>query len=98
MRTSRSNEYTMKAAIEAFLKTFRLEDKLNESGALRSWEKVVGPMVAKHTKRLSIRNKVLFVDVDSSALRNELVFSKENIINQLNKEAGHPVIVDMVLR
>jgi predicted nucleic acid-binding Zn ribbon protein len=98
MRTTRSNEYTLKAAIEAFLKTFRLEDKLNESGALQAWEKVVGSMVAKHTIKLSIRNKVLFVNVDSSALRNELIFSKENIISQLNKEVGHTVIVDMVLR
>jgi predicted nucleic acid-binding Zn ribbon protein len=59
---------------------------------------VVGSMVAKHTIKLSIRNKVLFVNVDSSALRNELIFSKENIISQLNKEVGHTVIVDMVLR
>jgi predicted nucleic acid-binding Zn ribbon protein len=94
----RSNEYTLRSAIEEFLKTFRLEDKLNESGVIQSWEKVVGEMVARHTKKLSIRNKILFVSVDSSALRNELLFSKETIIASLNHEAGHPVIEDMVLR
>ena len=88
----------MRGAIEEFLKTFRLEEKLNESGAIRSWEKVVGPVIARHTLSLSIRNRVLFVKVDSSALRNELLFSKENIIASLNGEVGHPVIEDMVLR
>jgi len=98
MRSGRSNEYTLRKAIEEFIKTFRLENKLNESGALHSWEKVVGPVVAKHTLNLSIRDKVLYVKVDSSALRNELLFSKEYIITSINKEVGHPVIEELVLR
>lgn len=92
----RSNEQTLRSAIEEFLKTFKLQDKLNETKVLHSWEKIVGTMVAKHTSNLSIRKKVLFVKVDSAALRSELLFAREKIISALNKEAGTSTIEDIV--
>jgi predicted nucleic acid-binding Zn ribbon protein len=93
---NRSNEQTLRSAIEEFLKTFRLQDKLNETRVLQSWEKIVGPIVANHTLSLSIRKKVLFVKVDSAALRNELMFAREKIISALNTETGTLVIEDIV--
>jgi hypothetical protein len=93
----RSNEKPLKAAIEEFLDSYRLRDKLGEAKVLAAWTKVVGEMVAKNTGKLYIRNKVLFVKVDSSALRNELMFARNKIIAALNKEAGSTVITEIVL-
>lgn len=86
----------MRSAIEEFLKTFRLQDKLYETRVLHSWEKIVGTIVAKHTLNLSIRKKILYVKVDSAALRSELMFAREKIISGLNQEAGTSVIEDIV--
>jgi len=94
----RSNEQSLRSAIEEFLKAFRLQDKLNETKVLHSWEKVVGTMVAKHTLNLSIRKKVLFVKVDSAALRSELLFSKEKIISALNQEVTVSVVEEIVFQ
>ncbi len=93
----KATEKPLKAVIEEFLKTFRLEDKIGETRVIAAWEKVVGPMVAKHTQRLSIRNKVLYVKLDSAALRNELMFAREKIVKSLNKEAGNVAITEIVL-
>ena len=93
----KGTEKPLKAVIEEFLKTFRLEDKLGETRIIGSWEKVVGAMVARHTQRLSIRNKVLYVKLDSAALRNELMFAREKIVKALNKEAGTATIEEIVL-
>ena len=93
----RSNEKPLKAAIEEFLDTFHLRDKLNQAKVIQAWEKVVGEMVARNTSQLHIRNKVLFVKVNSAALRNELLFARNKIISALNKEAGTMVIDDIVL-
>jgi len=93
----RSNEMPLKAAIEEFLDSFRLRDKLNETKVIQAWEKVVGEMVARNTSQLHIRNKVLFVKVSSAALRNELLFARQKIIQALNKEAGGTVINEIVL-
>ena len=94
----KSAEQPLKLAIEEFIKTFRLEDKLSETKVLHSWDKVVGEMVSKHTRRISIHKKTLFVSLDSAALRNELFYLKEKIILALNKEAGKVVIEELVFQ
>lgn len=92
----RTTERPLKAAIEEFLKLYRLDDKLRETRLIHSWEKVVGEMVAKHTLKLSVKNKKLFVKIDSSALRNELMYMRDKIVKALNKEAGSIVIDEIV--
>lgn len=93
----KANEKPLKAAIEEFLDTFHLRDKLNQAKVLQAWEKVVGEMVAKNTSQLHIRKKVLYVKVNSAALRSELLFARNKIMNALNKEAGTVVIEEIVL-
>ena len=87
----------LKEAIDEFLKTYRLQDKMGEARVIQAWEKVVGVMVAKHTERIRIRDRVLFVRVNSSVVRNELTYARKKIITSLNREAGSIVIDDMVL-
>jgi len=91
-----SNEITLKQAINKLLKAYRLDHKLNETRLINSWEKVVGKLISKHTTNLNIRNQKLFVSLDSAALKNELSFSKEKIVDMLNKEAGSKIINDIV--
>jgi predicted nucleic acid-binding Zn ribbon protein len=93
----KSNELPLKAAIEEFLNSYRLKDKLNETRLIQSWEKVVGPMIAKQTLRLQVRKRVLFVQVESAALKQELLYARSKLIIALNKEAGSNVIDEIVL-
>ena len=93
----KSSETPLKAAIEEFLTTYRLKDKLNEAKVIQAWEKVVGPMIVKHTERLHIRNRVLFVQVASASVRNELMYARKKILADLNKAAGGNVVDDIVL-
>jgi predicted nucleic acid-binding Zn ribbon protein len=91
-----SNDQSLGSAIKEFLQAYRLEDKFNQTKLIHSWEKVAGKMVAKHTKDLHIRNKVLFVKIDSPALRNELSYARESIVKSLNEEVKASVIEDIV--
>jgi predicted nucleic acid-binding Zn ribbon protein len=92
----RDNDQSLGDAIRQFLRTYHLEDKMNETRLIRSWGKVVGKMVDTHTKGLQIRNKVLYVKLDSPALRTELGYAREKLITALNKEAGEVVIAEIV--
>ena len=94
----RSNDQSLGDAIREFLHSFRLEDKLNETRLITSWEKIVGPLVAKHTQNLYIKNRILFARIDSCALRNELCYSKEKIIRDLNREVSADIIEDIVFK
>ena len=93
-----SNDQSLGDAIREFLHSYNLEDKLNETKVIQSWGKVVGPLVEKHTQELYIKNRILFVKVLSSALRQELSFSRSKIVKALNDEVKSDVIEDIVLR
>jgi predicted nucleic acid-binding Zn ribbon protein len=93
---SRSNEQSLGDAIRHFLHQYGLERKLRETQLMASWEKVAGKMVAGHTVHLTVKNKVLFVKIDSPALRNELNYSRDKIVRALNKEVNAEVIEEVV--
>lgn len=88
----------MKEVIDELLKTYRWGNKLDEVKLVESWEKVVGGIIGRHTTNMVVRNKVLYVKLNSSVLRSELHMAKSKIIASLNKEVGKEVIEDIVLR
>jgi predicted nucleic acid-binding Zn ribbon protein len=94
----RSNDYSLKEAIQEFLNTYRLEGKLEERKVIESWGSVMGKMVSNHTTDIYIRNKKLYVKVDSAALRSELSYAREKIRDVLNKEVNSEVITDVIIR
>ena len=93
-----SNEQPLKDAISQFLKVTQLSGKLAEQKVITGWEKIMGAMIAKHTKQITISNKKLFLQLDSAALRQELFYSREKLIKMLNEEAGEDVIQEIIFR
>lgn len=94
----RSNELTLGDAIKAMIKNYRLQDKLTEVSLINSWECVVGKMIANHTQKIYVKNRSLFIKLDSAALTNELKYSKEKIVKGLNKEVGENLIDELIFR
>jgi predicted nucleic acid-binding Zn ribbon protein len=95
---SRHNEHSIKEVIEKLLKAYKLDDKLAERRLIHAWDEVMGKMISNHTLDIFIRNKQLFIVLDSSALRNELAMAKEKIVKMMNEAAGQEVITDVVLK
>lgn len=98
MTVKKTNEYTLKEAIDEMLKSYRLERKLNEAKLLSSWEKVMGGVIAKYTGDMRIENGTLFVEIKSAALKEELKYGKSKMLDLLNKEIGEEILKDIVLR
>jgi predicted nucleic acid-binding Zn ribbon protein len=91
-----SSDRPLGEVIKELIETYNLEGKLNELKVIHSWEKVVGEMIARHTKDLYIKNGKLFVKIDSPALKNELTYSSSTIVENLNTEAGCKVIEEVI--
>ena len=91
----RSNEITLKAAIESLLNTYKLTGKLNETRLIASWDKVVGNLIARHTDDLYVKGETLFVKLDSAALKSELSMARTKLVTNLNRAAGVNVITDI---
>ncbi len=98
MLHSNANEKSIKELITELLSTYRLGGKLNETRLIGKWNDVVGKIIASHTRNLYISNKKLFVTIDSSVVRSELMYSKEKLINRLNRAVGSEVIVDIIFK
>ena len=91
-----SNEYTLKQAIEALINQYKIEERLSETVVINDWEKIVGKMVARHTKNMRIKKRVLFIEFDNAALRNEMSFAKTRLIDAINKSLKNDAIEEIV--
>jgi predicted nucleic acid-binding Zn ribbon protein len=83
--------------IKEFYELHKGPNYLEEHKVIQSWPQVVGPFIASHTIDLSIKNQVLFVRVDSDALRSELGYSKSLLIRNLNEVVGKEMVREIVL-
>ena len=83
---------------EFFEGNVQLKEKLMESRVLNCWESVLGPGVAKVTRKLTFRKGKLYVELSSAIVRSELLLSKQRIITLLNAEAKGEIIKDLILR
>ncbi|MDR0506299.1 MAG: DUF721 domain-containing protein [Dysgonamonadaceae bacterium] len=66
--------------------------KLAEVRLINSWEKVLGAMVMRYTSDIFIKNMCLYVKINSSVVKNELMTCRDKLIHNLNQEAGAQVI------
>ncbi|MDZ4715310.1 MAG: DUF721 domain-containing protein [Cytophagales bacterium] len=83
-------------AIQDLLKTQHLKPKFDEASVVVSWERIVGKSIAKRTRRLYIRNKVLFVELQSPSLKQDLGYHKTHMLELFKKEFGDGVVGEIV--
>jgi predicted nucleic acid-binding Zn ribbon protein len=84
-------------AIQQLLNSYHIKAKFDEANLIGSWERMVGKPVAKRTKKVFIRNKVLFVELDSPSMKSELSFHKKEIIDLFQKEFGKDILQEIVI-
>ena len=75
-----------------------LKSRIAEHRVLRAWKEILGEGVSKYTSNLYIKRGVLFVHLNSSVLRAELMMNKKGLIEKLNEYAEMEIIRDIVLR
>ena len=94
----KSNTEPIKSVIREYIEALGHKRKLKEVSVVSSWNKLMGTMIANHTKQIYIKNKVLYVHLDSSVLRNELMMQKEKVIEHINDYAGDKIVEKVVFR
>jgi predicted nucleic acid-binding Zn ribbon protein len=84
-------------AIQKLLNSYHIKSKFDEANLVASWERIVGKPIAKRTKKVFIRNKVLFVELDSPSMKNDLSLHRNQIIDLFKKEFGSEVFNELVI-
>ena len=94
----RSKTISLAEAIQDYVKEMKFEGKLREVAILDSWEKMAGKAIASRTTKVQIKDGILYVYLNSSVVRNELLMIREALRERLNQSAGSEVIKDIVFK
>jgi len=95
--TARSQSVTpLKEVLDRYLEVYRLKESFEETYVTAHWEKIMGKPIASRTTSVFVKNKTLYVQMDSAPLREELVRAKSKIIKLVNEELGKELVRDIV--
>jgi predicted nucleic acid-binding Zn ribbon protein len=92
----RTNDKSLKEAIEQMLQVYKIKRKYDETGIKASWPQLVGKSVANRTKEIYIHDKKLFLRIESSVIKNELTLMRTQIIDKINKEANSILVEEII--
>ncbi len=90
------NDQSIKDVIDRFLDVNRLRKKFDETFVVTMWPEIMGTAIANRTKQIYVFEKKLFVRIESSVIKNELLMVKQGIIDKLNERAGAEVVAEIV--
>lgn len=84
-------------ALSDFSGNKKIKESVDEVRVVSFWKELMGVTVDKYTEKIFYKNKTLFVKVGPDALKNELLYSKETIIEKINLKFGNDFIKKVVL-
>jgi predicted nucleic acid-binding Zn ribbon protein len=95
-RYSRLEEnLSLRDIIQAWMKVGNFTEKLYQEKVIAMWDSMVGPVIAKETDHIYIKNNVLIVRLKSQALRHEMEFARKKLVKSINNQVGREVIIDV---
>jgi len=94
----RSKTIPLSEAIKDYISEMNLGGKLSEVGIINSWEEIVGKAISSRTNRIYIKDHILYVHLNSSVVRNELLMLRDVLKEKLNEKAGSEVVKEIILR
>jgi hypothetical protein len=91
--TSKGRFATVGSVLESYISQhpeFEYQVKIRE--ALVAWPKISDEYTARHTEAVMVKDRILYVNTDSSALASELTLRVSEFLQRLNRELGVPLI------
>ena len=96
MRNTNAN--SLNEVINELIDAYHLRGKLSEVRIREAWEQMMGSAIAKRTQSIYLKDKVLTIQLNSSVLREELSFKRNDITAALNKLLETEVVKEIVFR
>lgn len=94
----RENTQLIKEVLQEFIKEERLEDGLQRVRIFSTWDLVVGDAGARATTSKFFRDGILYCTINSSIVRTQLYYRKEDIALQMNKMLNDSLVSKIILK
>lgn len=87
---------TIQDALNDMLQHYRLKKRFREEEIIQLWRTQMGASIAEQTRRVFIKDNVLYVELDSAPLKNELNMAKTKIAEAFCRQAGEQIVEEVV--
>ncbi len=77
------------------LKEMGIEKKLEETRVIQVWNSLFGDSMRKFIGKVYVKNRILYIEVTSSLLKQNLLYQKELFIAKINQQAGTNILDDI---
>ena len=94
---SSSNEYSLKEALDLFLTHKNYKKDILPYQVIDAYHLVVGTFISKQTASVRFSNGTLYVLISSAALRHELSYKKDYLIEEINKQLENNAVEKLML-
>ena len=94
----RENTQLIKDILQEFIKEDHLEDGLQRVRIFSTWDLVVGAAGARATTNKFFRDGILYCTINSSIVRTQLYYRKEDIALQMNKMLNDSLVSKIILK
>lgn len=94
----KTNEQSIKEVISELFEANHMKGKLAEVNVINNWEQLVGPLIAKQTEKIYFYKGKLVLQITSPALRTELNYTRQKLVEIVNNYANQSLIDDVVVR
>ena len=94
----RSETVKLSELIKKSIQANKLDDGIDKVRIKSLWREIAGYHISKATTELNISKSVLYVSLNSSILRSELMMIRSELVKRINKELGRKFISEIVVR
>lgn len=89
---SEASEQPIIKVMERFLESLGVVTDFNQEEIIKVWEELTGEFIKKLTKKVYVENKILYVYVNSPALKSELMMVRTSLCDKINESLGEKTI------
>ena len=88
----------IKNIIENFVEQKSISDGIFNVKVQKAWENAVEKKILDYTKEIYVKGEVLYIKVSNPILKQEILYSKQKVINLINEELEKDLIKKIVLK
>jgi len=94
----RSETEKLSDIIKKAVQINKLTDGIDKVRIKSLWREIAGHHIYKATTELYVSRSILYVSLNSSILRSELLLIRSELVKRINEELGRKFITSIVVR
>lgn len=93
----RKNDFELKELVQKFQQLPQIKEKLYLQKIKDFWLQEMGSTVANSISKIELRRGKLYIRMDSSVMRQEILYSKDQWVARMNQVIGEEYVKDIYI-